>query len=539
MATAFMKWLERRPALYDRGIRWLTFFRLATLQRGIAEQYATPGVHALEIGCGTGALTAEMAQRGAEVVAIDFAASMLAQAEIRLAHEGLLAHVSLKLMDATEITDLTDDAPFDLIVSSLAFSEMTPPAQAYILRACRGLLAPEGRVVILDESTPSNPVSRFVIGLIRLPLRFLTWVLTRATTQPLSNFPQLKTGAGYDLVSVQSSLGGALKVWVIRPAARGAGGDRAVILGRLQDKVTLRTRLIDLWALFLRIIPPYPKIQPGLYTVGEPDGNAPLLVTGNFELTVRRLVHAIDGKLDAWVLVADSAGINVWCAAGGGFLTAEKIIGALHMSGADSILNHRAMILPELCANGVDGWKIRRETGWGVHWGPIKAKDIPAYLREGRKKTDAMRWVSFPLKDRLEMVTVTLGFYGLLLLVPIAIFWRGIFFPAAASLLGVSYFYAVFMPWIPGRDGLAKAVPLSVITLLGLSAYTLVVDPVSPYAFFKRALGILAMSIFTSAELQGMSPLMRGEQANWIWEGVIAGILSLVYWLVPSVLGWR
>jgi hypothetical protein len=275
-----------------------------------------------------------------------------------------------------------------------------------------------------------------------------------------------------------------------------------------------------------------------LYAVGQPTPEAPVLVTGNFDLTVRRLVRALDGQVDAWVLVADSAGINVWCASGGGYFTAEKVIAAVKSAQLEEVVNHHALILPQLCANGVDGWRVRQETGWGVHWGPIRATDIPAYLAARRKKTDAMRWARFPLKDRLEMVTVTLGFYALLILLPVLIFWRASFWPVTASLLGLSYFYAVVHPWLPGHDGLAKSIPLAVIALAGLFLFS-IWRPLPALQFFHWIVGLTGLSVFTAAELQGMSPLMRGEQANWSWEAVIGAALGMVYWLVPIVLGWR
>jgi acetyl-CoA decarbonylase/synthase complex subunit gamma len=296
--------------------------------------------------------------------------------------------------------------------------------------------------------------------------------------------------------------------------------------------------LADLWLLFFRIIPPYPKVQPGLYAVGEPGPDSPVLVTGNFSLTVRRVVREIDGRCDVWLLLADSGGINVWCAAGGNYLTTEKIIAAIKAAGLARVVDHHALILPQLAANGVDGWKIRRETGWGVFWGPALAKDIPAYLAAGRKKTNAMRWVTFPWKDRLEMVTVTLGFYALLILLPVLIFWRHLFWPVTAALLGLSYFYALVHPWLPGRDGLQKSIPLALIALLGLGVYTAVVYPLPPQPLFNWAIALVGLSVFTAAELQGMSPLMRGEQANWGWEAVIAAALAAVYLLTPWFAGW-
>jgi hypothetical protein len=56
---------------------------------------------------------------------------------------------------------------------------------------------------------------------------------------------------------------------------------------------------------------------------------------------------------------------------------------------------------------------------------------------------------------------------------------------------------------------------------------------------FNWAIGLTALSVFTGGELQGMSPLMRGEQANWGWEALVGGVLILTYWLAPLALGWR
>jgi hypothetical protein len=150
-----------------------------------------------------------------------------------------------------------------------------------------------------------------------------------------------------------------------------------------------------------------------------------------------------------------------------------------------------------------------------------------------------MRTVDFPAKNRLEMVSGTFGLYGLILLLPIAIFWRHLFWPAFATLTGLSYFYALVLPWLPGRDGLWKSIPLTLFSLIGLILFTAIFDPVSAESFYNRAFGVAALSIFVSAEFQGMSPLMRGEQANWIPEAIIGAFMAIVYWLTPFALGWR
>jgi hypothetical protein len=444
------------------------------------------------------------------------------------------------LMDAALIGDHFDAGAFDLVVGSLVYSEMAQDAQAYVLTKCLTLLAPGGRLAIVDEVIPASLLYRLAMGVVRTPLRFVTWLLTRTTTHPLLNIQSRLSHAGFDSQVVASHLGGSLQLIIASPSAKiGHKVQPATLRERLRHRRSVRTLLLDLWAFAFRILPPYPKVIPGLYAVGEPNTDSPVLVTGNYDLTVRRLVQAVDGRLEAWILVVDSSGINVWCGAGGGFLTAERVCGALRMSALEDIVHHRILILPQLCANGVDGWRIRQDTGWEVRWGPVRAIDIPEYIAADGVKTEAMRSVRFPLRDRLEMMAATLGFYSLIILVPVAIFWRGMFWPVSIGMLGISTFYAIVHPWLPGRDGLAKSLPLALISLVGMAAYSVILDPVPTPRMFNRALGIVALSVFTGAELQGMSPLMRGEQANWGWEAVIGGVLGLIYWLVPFALGWR
>ncbi len=537
MATVFMKWLETSPGAYDRGIQWLTLGRLRHIKRAIATRFVQPGDRVLEIGCGTGELTAMLAARGAEVMGVDISPAMLAQAERRLAAEVAAGRVTLAVMAASQIGDHFPEGSFDVIVSTLVFSELSPDERRYVLRACLHLLAPDGRLLIADEVVPRPFFARLLYWSVRLPLALLTWLLTRTTTHALRDFEDTLVRGEYSATRAISLLGGSLVLYVAQ-ARQSTADRRPRSIPRLRHRVTLRTLLTDLWCLFFRIIPPYPKYKTGLYAIGVPDRRSPVLVTGNFDLTVRRVVRALDGRVDCWLLVADSAGINVWCAAGGGYFTAEKIVAAFKTYHLDEVVDHHALILPQLCANGVDGWALRRETGWGVHWGPVRAKDIPAYLRARRKKTAAMRWVRFPLWDRLEMVTVTLGFYALLILLPLFIWWRPLFWPVTAALAGLSYFYAVVHPWLPGKDGLWKSIPLSLIALGGLFLYSYLVVQLPVSQLVNWSIGLIGLSVFTGGELQGMSPLMRGEQANWLPEAVVFVVLGLLYWALSSVRPW-
>ena len=148
---------------------------------------------------------------------------------------------------------------------------------------------------------------------------------------------------------------------------------------------------------------PWPT-ETGLRKVGQPDASSPVLLTGNYNLTVRRLVRALEG-CDVWLLVAPSGGINVWCAAAGGHLTTHQVVTALKTSGVAEKVNHRRIVLPQLSATGVLALDVFRRSRWKVRFGPVSMADLPEYLAKG-EKTDRMRRVLFPLRDRLEMAAM-------------------------------------------------------------------------------------------------------------------------------------
>lgn len=56
-------------------------------------------------------------------------------------------------------------------------------------------------------------------------------------------------------------------------------------------------------------------VSPGLYGIGSPDPDSDVLVTANYKLTFDHLRSALEG-ISAWILVLDTRGVNVWCAAG-------------------------------------------------------------------------------------------------------------------------------------------------------------------------------------------------------------------------------
>jgi hypothetical protein len=150
------------------------------------------------------------------------------------------------------------------------------------------------------------------------------------------------------------------------------------------------------------------RIDPGLYRIGQPGPSSPVLVTANYKLSVDALRRHLAG-LDLWLLVLDTKGVNVWCSAGKGTFSAEEIARRIEATGLTAQVQHRNLILPQLSATGVAAHEVKRLTGFSVHYGPVRARDLREYLAAGMRATPAMRRVSFDWKDRLVLTPVELA----------------------------------------------------------------------------------------------------------------------------------
>lgn len=141
-------------------------------------------------------------------------------------------------------------------------------------------------------------------------------------------------------------------------------------------------------------------VEPGLYAIGEPDNETDIFVTANYKLSFDILRKSLKG-LNAWILVLDTKGINVWCAAGKGTFGTDELIQRIQEAKLHAVANHGGIILPQRGAVRVNAKSIQQKTGFRVHFGPVYAKDIPEYVKAGYKKSDEMRKVKFPMLDRL------------------------------------------------------------------------------------------------------------------------------------------
>jgi hypothetical protein len=146
-------------------------------------------------------------------------------------------------------------------------------------------------------------------------------------------------------------------------------------------------------------------VNPGLYAIGQPGPEAPVVVTANYKLTFDTVRFALAGR-DVWLLVVDTRGINVWCAGGKGTFSAAGISEQVKKTGLDRVVSHRRLILPQLGANGVRARDLRKACGFEAVFGPVRAEDLPRYLDQGID--EAMREVTFSLRERATVIPVEL-----------------------------------------------------------------------------------------------------------------------------------
>ncbi|MBU2489705.1 MAG: hypothetical protein KKA60_09965 [Proteobacteria bacterium] len=147
------------------------------------------------------------------------------------------------------------------------------------------------------------------------------------------------------------------------------------------------------------------RVTPGLYCVGKAGAESPVLVTANYSLSFDALRKELSG-IAAWILVLDTRGVNVWCAAGKKTFSTGEVVLQVQQTRLETVVSHKRLVLPQLGAVGVNAHAVKKGCGFEVLWGPVRAADIPAFLKNGMKCTRPMRRVRFSLLDRLVLIPV-------------------------------------------------------------------------------------------------------------------------------------
>ena len=280
---------------------------------------------------------------------------------------------------------------------------------------------------------------------------------------------QARTQTVSDVERKAAAPAGAVEQPATTPVA--GGGQPGAALGpvpRLTTAVGWRD-LLGGWAVRWEIGRSRYRVMPGVYRIGEPEASSPVLVTANYKLTVDAVRRSLVG-LDVWLLVLDTAGVNVWCAAGKGSFGTQELVHRIAETRLAERVGHRHLVLPQLAATGVAAHEVKRATGFLVHYGPVLARDIPAYLAAGRQATAAMRRVPFGWRDRLVLTPVEivhalkplLGFLAAVSVLDLVRHGRltshvaADFAPFAGAALTGAVLVPLLLPWLPFRAFVLK-----------------------------------------------------------------------------------
>ncbi len=292
------------------------------------------------------------------------------------------------------------------------------------------------------------------------------------------------------------------------------------------------------------------RVEPGLYAVGKPAGQSEVFVTANYKMSFDRLRSQLGGR-DGWILVLDTRGINVWCAAGKGTFGTDELVGRIKAAGLERVVSHRRLILPQLGATGVSAHEVRKRSGFKVLYGPIRAEDLPAFLDAGMQAAPEMRQVTFGIGERLVLVPVDLVISAKYLLLAAVCFlllsglgrdgysfarlaavgWRCVALLVTAYLAGAAG-APLLLPWLPGRAFALKGACLGVAISAALAALAW------GGGWFENSLSAAAWLLLMPAVVSFMTMMFTGSTPYTSLSGVRLELrLAVPVQLLVAVVG--
>ena len=299
------------------------------------------------------------------------------------------------------------------------------------------------------------------------------------------------------------------------------------------------------------------SVPPGLYVLGSPTPESPVFVTANYKLSFDHLRRALNG-MNGWILVLNTKGVNVWCAASEGTFSTEELVNQLHEVQLEQVVSHRTLILPQLAAPGVNAGEASRQSGFQIVYGPVYANDIPRFLENTRHAPADMRRIHFRWHERLAVAPLELVihfkrmiFVGLILSILSGISFGTFSWSQVAtrggqtlSLWVLAYALAGFLgplllPWLPTRVFAIKGAILGALiaaaTLLILEAWG------TPLRMASWVLLVTSDTSFLLLNFTGCTPFtspsgVRREVRLALPAQAACALLGLVAW---TVAGWN
>ena len=299
------------------------------------------------------------------------------------------------------------------------------------------------------------------------------------------------------------------------------------------------------------------KVNPGIYCVGAPSKDSPVLVTANYKLSFDTLRCNLRGE-NLWILVVDTRGINVWCAAGKKTFSADEIALQVKRANLDRIVTHRELILPQFAAVGVAAHELKRKCGFKGVYGPVRAQDISEYIKRNNQADESMRSVTFSLGERLVLTPVELVLtWKVVLLITLAslvisgivpggysleaVWGRGLIAIGAtmAALLAGALVTPILLPFIPGRQFWFKGALIGL--LVGLAYQLLFMADAQILMRLGILLWITTASSYLAMNFTGATPYtslsgVEQEMRKGLPFQLIGVGLSTVLWIAAPFL---
>ena len=277
-----------------------------------------------------------------------------------------------------------------------------------------------------------------------------------------------------------------------------------------------------------------------------------MLVSCNFKLTFDILRKQLSGR-SLWLLVVETCGINVWCAAGKQSFSTEEVARRVRQTGLDRVVAHRTLILPQLAGPAVAAHKLKKLCGFSGVFGPVRIEDLPDFLESGMRADREMRLVRFPLLQRLVVALVEVyGARRFLLGTILACFVLAVLGPGGFTAWGILgaglgafatvltgfatgvFLVPALLPRIPFRSFAAKGLLVGAVTgflAVGMLAGTL----------FQALAQVLACSAFASwfgmnytgsTPFTSLSGVDREMRIYMPMQGSLL-LLAVMVWLLP------
>ena len=123
-------------------------------------------------------------------------------------------------------------------------------------------------------------------------------------------------------------------------------------------------------------------VTQGIYEIGEPGKDSPVLITTNFSLTYFIVSGEIEGsRIPSWLLIMDTEGLSVMTAWAAGKFSGDAVGMFVKKCGIADKIAHKKIIIPGYAA-AISGEMEEELPDWEIMIGPRDASLIPKFLKE-------------------------------------------------------------------------------------------------------------------------------------------------------------